>query len=139
LWAIDANGGTAHQLADRFGAAPDLSPDDERVVFRSVSQADRLRSVLVTCHLPACTDMSDVPVDSTVHRWTPDGRDIAYVDRAAPYNITIRSADGKTRQLTSFPDDAEITSFAWSSDGKKLAVARVFTSSDIVMFTGLRP
>lgn len=82
--------------------------------------------------------MDGILVDSEVYRWTPDGRNIAYVERNAPYNITIRSLDGSmTRQLTTFPDDAEITDFAWSADGKRLAVARVFTSSDVVMFKGL--
>lgn len=65
---------------------------------------------------------------------------MAYVDYDAPFNIAVRSLDNSpTRQLTSFPEDAEISDFAWSPDGKRLAVARIFTSSDVVMFKSVKP
>jgi hypothetical protein len=41
-------------------------------------------------------------------------------------------------QLTHFNDDRIITDFAWSRDGKRLAVARSRVTSDIVLFKGLR-
>ena len=137
-WVMDASGGAPRQLVDRFAGYVDISSDDRRLIFRSISSASRDDSSLVVCDLPSCSRLTELPVDSEVYRWTPDGRNIAYVDRTLPYNITIQSLDGSARrQLTSFPDDAEITDFAWSADGKRLAVARVFTSSDVVMFTGL--
>ena len=36
-------------------------------------------------------------------------------------------------------EDADISDFAWSADGKRVAVARVFTSSAVVMFRGTKP
>lgn len=138
VWSVDADGGEAHQLVNRFAGAVDISSDDRRVMFRSISAKSSSVSTLVACDLPACTNMIEVDEDALSYRWTPDGRDIAFVDRAAPFNITVRSVDGSMkRQLTNFPSDAEITDFAWSTDGKRLAVARVFTSSDVVMLTGL--
>jgi hypothetical protein len=48
------------------------------------------------------------------------------IDGRAPYPLT-QFADGRT-----------ITDFAWSHDGKRLAIARSLTTNDIVLFEGLR-
>jgi len=46
---------------------------------------------------------------------------------------------GSPRQLTHFTaGGATIEDFAWSRDGKQLAVSRVMTTSDIVVFKGLK-
>jgi hypothetical protein len=47
--------------------------------------------------------------------------------------------DGKPpRQLTHFTDDRQIADAAWSRDGKRLAIARTTTTTDIVLFRGLK-
>jgi Tol biopolymer transport system component len=70
----------------------------------------------------------------------PDGRSIAYARSNAPgENIWIQPLDGSApRQLTLFTDDRFILDFAWSRDGKRLAIARVTTINDIVLFRGLK-
>ena len=45
---------------------------------------------------------------------------------------------GAPRQLTRFTDRRPIESFAWSRDGKRLAIARVTVTNDIVLFEGLK-
>jgi hypothetical protein len=46
--------------------------------------------------------------------------------------------DGKPpRQLTHFTDGRPIGTFAWSRDGKRLAIGRLTVTNDIVLFTGL--
>jgi Tol biopolymer transport system component len=68
--------------------------------------------------------------------WTPDGRGVAYVDEAGS-NIWIQRLDGgRPSQLTHF-NDGMIFAFAWSRDGKRLAVLRGTVSNDIVLFKGL--
>jgi Tol biopolymer transport system component len=48
--------------------------------------------------------------------------------------------DGSTaRQLTHFAADRTINDYAWSRDGKRLAVTRQSIGNDIVLFRGLRP
>lgn len=140
LWALDANAQTARALTTRYvgttGAA--FSPDDRRLAFNA--RASDNSPILTICDMPSCTNQLDVPIPARWATWTPDGRSVAYTLRDDPFNIFVRSLDtGTTRQLTSFPDDAEITDFAWSADGKRLAVARVFTSSDVVMFKRTQP
>jgi Tol biopolymer transport system component len=71
-------------------------------------------------------------------RWMPDGRAIAYRD-ATQANLWVQPLDGKPpHQLTHFTDGRAIVDFAWSRDGKRLAVARSTTSNDIVLFKGLK-
>jgi Tol biopolymer transport system component len=48
-------------------------------------------------------------------------------------NIFVQPVDGSPgRQVTNFTSDS-INSFAWSHDGKTLAVVRVHNTSDIVL------
>ena len=60
--------------------------------------------------------------------------------------LVMEFLEGETRQqrltrgalLTHFPNDArQIADFAWSADGKRIAVARSTSSSNIVLFRGL--
>ena len=68
-------------------------------------------------------------------RWTPDGQSIAYVDTNGS-NIWSQPLDGgPPRQITHF-SDRQVASFAWSRDGKRLAVARTTTTNDIVLLRG---
>jgi serine/threonine protein kinase/Tol biopolymer transport system component len=67
----------------------------------------------------------------------PDIRSLAYVD-ASGTNVWIQPIDGGSpRQVTNFTDRT-IRNFAWSPDGKQLAVTRSVTTSDIVLLKGLR-
>jgi serine/threonine protein kinase/Tol biopolymer transport system component len=66
--------------------------------------------------------------------FTPDGKSVAYrvVDNGTD-NIWMQPVDGsKGRQVTNFTTD-HIRSFAWSPDGKTLAVVRGHLVSDVVL------
>jgi TolB protein len=63
--------------------------------------------------------------------WTPDGRAIAYLSGR---NIWTQPVDGgRPSQLSHFSDDKAIGDFAWSHDGKQLAVTRTTSRADIVL------
>ena len=69
-------------------------------------------------------------------KWTPDSTGFLFVT-GTPQNLWVESLDGKpTRQLTHFTDDRQIADAAWSRDGKRLAIARTTTTTDIVLFKG---
>ena len=68
-------------------------------------------------------------------RWTPDGRALAYVDNRNPSIINIQPVDGgSVKQVTDFAPDW-IFSFAWSDDGKQLAVAHGSLTNDVILIS----
>ena len=70
--------------------------------------------------------------------WTVDGRALTYIDtKDGVSNIWAQPIDGSAkRQLTNFTSDL-IFFYAWSRDGKKLAVARGSKTSDVVLITDM--
>jgi Tol biopolymer transport system component/class 3 adenylate cyclase len=68
--------------------------------------------------------------------WSPDGHSLTYVDtRNGVSNIWGQNLTSEVpEQLTHFTSD-RIFSYAWSRDGKQLAVARGTETSDIVEIT----
>ena len=74
-----------------------------------------------------------VDVASNYLRWTPDGRSLAFVDDRKPSAIIAQPIDGGSpRQLADFKPD-HIFSFAWSHDGKQLAVAHGTLTHDVIL------
>jgi Tol biopolymer transport system component len=137
-WIVSIDGGEPVQVTTTFAGEGtlDISPDSKAIVFNS--RDDQGRPIIAVCDLPACTSRRSLPFSPGRLRWTPDGRGIAYHDLATR-NIWIQSLDSSDRrQLTRFTDDREIADFAWSHDGKRLAISRVSVSNDIVLFRGLK-
>ena len=134
---VSIDGGTPTEFLHEFATGISLSADGRSMLFGSPS---RNELQLVICDLPDCTTRRTViaPAGGTQFRWAPDGRSIAYRDRTRQ-NLWIQPLDsGPPRQLTHFPADRFINDFAWSRDGKRLAVARSVVTSDIVLFKGLK-
>jgi eukaryotic-like serine/threonine-protein kinase len=70
-------------------------------------------------------------------RWTPDGQALAFLlEEGGIRNLWIQPlSGGPPRQLT---HSGQVVSFAWSPDGKQLAVTRAHGSSDVVLFSNFR-
>jgi len=137
LWSVSIDGGPPAQLGDMFAYYPDVSPDGKSVAFG----ASNTRGELGICDLPACTALRSVktPEGGPISRWTPDGKGIAFYDVGRGGNLWVQPLDGSARrQLTHFADNRIIGYFAWSHDGKRLAIARYTVTNDIVLFKGLR-
>ncbi len=135
--AIDDTGDAREITSDRVrnGGAM-VSPDGKWIAYTALD--DQKRPVVGLCDLPACTSKRTLPFGSV---WTPDSKGFAYVDPRTRSDLWIQPLDGGApRQLTRFPPDGqEIWSFAWSADGRRLAVARASITNNIVLLRGLRP
>ena len=72
-------------------------------------------------------------------RWTTDGRALTYIDtREGVSNLWNQPlADGPPKQLTNFQSET-ISSFAWSRDGKRLALVRGVINNDVVLISNFR-
>jgi serine/threonine protein kinase/dipeptidyl aminopeptidase/acylaminoacyl peptidase len=67
-------------------------------------------------------------------QFTPDGKSVAYaIDDRGADQIWVQPLDGgKGREITNFPSQ-QIGDFAWSFDGKHLAVIRSQSSADVIL------
>jgi eukaryotic-like serine/threonine-protein kinase len=139
LWTTPIDGGPPTVLSNTFAFSPDVSADGESIVFLTLDE--QRRPIPMVCELPACSPRRiAVPANfGAPVRWMPGGQSIAYVDHTSPLNLWAQSLDGgPPRQLTHFTDGRRITDFAWSRDGKRLAIALATTTNDIVLFKGLK-
>jgi len=70
--------------------------------------------------------------------WTRDGRAVTYADvKDGVWNLWNQPIDGAPpKALTNFTSD-QIFSFGWSTDGKRLAIARGTVTNDVVLVSNL--
>jgi serine/threonine protein kinase/Tol biopolymer transport system component len=140
-WMVPIEGGQPTQIVNDFAGfnSVDVFPDGRRLSFISSVAQNQFR--ISICDLPSCTNRIDKSLPQNfvyqMLRVTPDGTALAYVATDL-HNIWLAPlAGGPPRQLTHFTDRT-IANFAWSRDGKRLAIARTTTTNDIVLFKGLR-
>jgi hypothetical protein len=137
LWHVPTEGGSASQMLDTvvgINSYSDLSPDGRMVIFAA-------GNAWMSCEVPACADRKAVaPVRGLKPRWMADGRSFTYIDSFDPSsNLCVQPLDGSApRQLTHFTDGKMIGHYAWSRDGRQLAISRATQSSDIVLLRGLK-
>ncbi|HEX8880688.1 MAG TPA: hypothetical protein VF749_11695, partial [Candidatus Acidoferrum sp.] len=83
---------------------------------------------------PLYSHNADLRADGTRLRFTPDGKSLAYIvsERGVSNLWAMPLAGGKPKQLTDFKSDV-IFDFAWSRDGKLLALSRGQVSRDVVL------
>lgn len=85
------------------------------------------------------TGLLELAERSSLVKWTPDGRAIAYIvtDKEVS-NIWAQPLDGgPSKQLTNFQSE-RIFNFAWSRDGRQLALSRGVANRDVVLITGFK-
>ena len=140
VWTVSLDGGMPTQLFDGLAVTPHVSPSGTLLVYGTPDAQNR--PSVVVCDFPACTArrtlMAPVNLAAVGLKWMPDSRTVAYIDTTLS-NLWGLPIDRTTPyQLTKFTDGRTITDFAWSRDGKRLAVSRSVTTNDIVLFKGLR-
>jgi Tol biopolymer transport system component len=145
VWKVPIDGGTPIRLSSGNSFAPTVSPDGKLVAFRS--NIPGLRSpktpwapgflVVVSSDggAPLHTLESDPRAGGAI-RFTPDGQALSYsVIEHGISNLWAQPVSGGApRQLTDFKTDL-IFDYAWSRDGRQLALARGQVSRDVVLLT----
>ena len=141
---LDRESGQMRTLYDGDAWFPRISPDGRHVAFLyRAAEGSRVAGGLRIGIVPAAGGLLEKSIELPASaagnlnlRWTPDGRSVAYIDgRGNTENIWLQPVSGgKPKQLTHF-SDGDVFNFAWSRDGKMLALARGASSSDAVLFT----
>lgn len=144
VWRIPADGsGEPVQLTDKISISPTVSPDSKLVAYyyREDENAPwRIAVAPLEGGEPLKTfDFSRSFSTASLLRWTPDGRALAYpITRNGVSNIFAQPLDGGApKQLTDFKAD-RIFSFAFSRDGKQIALSRGTQTSDVVLIKDFR-
>jgi eukaryotic-like serine/threonine-protein kinase len=142
---VPINGGTASQVSDlpaSHGFA--LSPDGRFVGFSTFQHMgdhkDRLAIVSLDSSAPArIIDFQQEPESGAV-AFTPDSKSVAYsIRRAGVDNLWLQPLDGfPGRQITNFTSEHIGSAFAWSPDGRELAIVRGHDDSDVVLIRDSR-
>jgi len=141
LWKISVDGGQPQKILDEMSIGAEVSPDAKflayttrddktkraRLVFRRYEDLSHIRSV----DLPVATDL--------VWRWSPDSRTVVYVDSSAGASNLWRLPveQGVATRITDFKSD-NISYFAYSRDGKQLAMSRGNITRNAVMISDER-
>ena len=140
-WRIPIDGGTPQQLTKKDGGPAILSPDGKFIFYyyRENVEGAQAKIEIVPSSGGEPTTILNAPKFSRAAGWSPDGKSIIYEkDENNVSNLWSISLDGgKERQLTNWPSE-QIFWFAWSRDGKQLAVARGHLSFDLLLIKDFR-
>jgi Tol biopolymer transport system component/DNA-binding winged helix-turn-helix (wHTH) protein len=138
---IGIDGGEPHQLSEEQSFAPVFSPDGTQIACLYPGGADSPFRISIA---PATGGLSLKSISTPKGtarqlRWTPDGKAFLYpVSHRGVTNLWMQTIEGgEPKQITNFTSDL-ILSFDVSRDGKQLVLSRGTTSSDVVLFSGIK-
>jgi Tol biopolymer transport system component len=139
IWKISIDGGTPVQVSKKLATSPAISPDGKLIACR-YREADLspFRLGLIDLTTGATVKVIDIgPNDGTLD-WSVDGRSVLFLQkRNGISNIWSQPIDGGApKQLTFFKSDLTFA-FAFSKDGKSLALSRGTVSNDVVLIADL--
>jgi len=129
---------------------PQVSPDGKRIAYLAWPSAPEesagkpstskpLQLKIIPAEGGAPLRQLDSPVSAGGPRWSPDGDAVDYIlTRNGVSNIWRQKLrGGALKQITNFPSGL-IFDFAWSRDGKQLALTRGSLSSDVILISNFR-
>ncbi len=140
LWKVSIEGGEPVKITDEYSLYPSISRDGKLIAFFGLDpQSQRYRPAVLSIDGGKITLPSGFPPDARYVRWSPDGHGLTYVlTRNGVGNLWTQTLDGgKPRQLSRFTAE-QIFDYAWSGDGKQLAVSRGTVNSDVVLISNFR-
>jgi serine/threonine protein kinase/Tol biopolymer transport system component len=144
LWRVPVTGGDPAKVSDDdlTIAESGISPDGRSILVWFVQTTNnRLRWAALSTENGAHAKEFDLPTTANwgIVSWAPGGKGVAYIDtRNGVSNIWVLPLGTmKAYQLTHF-DSEVITGFAWSKDGRDLALVRGEGTSDVVLLTEVK-
>jgi eukaryotic-like serine/threonine-protein kinase len=143
LWRLSLEGGSPEQLTNYASTYPSISPDGKQIAFDDYADhhTNKIGVIPFAGGQPIKTfdySASSVP-GYPIIRWSQNGRALNYIrDRGDVSNIWAQPIEGgRPEQITDF-SAGQIFSFAWSKDGRRLALARGSQTSDVVLIRNLQ-
>jgi serine/threonine protein kinase len=139
IWKIPIDGGVPLQLTDRSAKNPVISPDGKQFACSYWDEQVDTRYLIAIIPIEGGTPVKTFDLPTGMVRWSSDGRALTYIDtQGNASNIWSQPlAGGPPRQLTDWKSD-RIFYFAWSPDGKQLALTRGVVTNDVVLISDAR-
>ena len=150
LWKVSIDGGAEASIegGNSTSGSAVISPDGTKIAYIDAGSRGHYSRIVVipfeggppiaSIDFP---EREDNPGGGAlgIIQWTVDGRAIAFVrDVKGQSNIwTLPLDGGAPKQLTHYKD-LGIRTFAWSRDGKKLALSRGSSTRDVVLIKNFR-
>jgi Tol biopolymer transport system component len=147
IFKISIDGGTPVELARGTRFDPPVSPDGRLIAYeRTVGQGASAKSKIVVQSLEDGAILNEIEADPVKFHhlgWTPDSHALTYVQNTtgSTQNLYMQPvAGGAPVQLTHFDSEpGVVAAYAWSRDGRKLAITRArYNDTDVVMFSGFK-
>ena len=148
IFKVPIDGGASVELAHGNVISPIVSPDGAHFAYgKFEGHGSGTKSKLVVQKLDGGAPLQEIELPATYTwkklGWTPDGRALTYVHNTTgnTQNLYMQPlAGGAPVQLTHFNEEPRsLVAYAWSRDGKKIAITRGrFNDSDVVMFSGYK-
>ncbi|HKW61685.1 MAG TPA: protein kinase [Candidatus Acidoferrum sp.] len=139
LYRMDLGGGPSVPLSDvlMLGGA-DYSPDGTRILAAFLDpKTGKIKGYVLPASGGAPLFVSDPPptIDAAgIIGWTPDSRGMtALDDRSGAPNLWILHFDHSPAKQLTHLFKSEIHEFAWSPDGKRIALSRGPTEQNVVL------
>jgi len=144
LFRAPLSGGSGHALTAAGAASgTDVSSDGKLILYRYqelVNGVFGLFAGVIRSADGVRTKSFRLPIGATDLRWSPDSTGFQYgLTREGAGNIWEQPiAGGPPRQVTHFPPGEDIRGFAWSKDGKQVAVVRGHVNSNVIVISDFR-
>jgi Tol biopolymer transport system component len=148
IFKLPVDGGPPVELARGTAFSPLVSPNGKTIAYgKPEGQGASTRWKIIVQKLDDGTIVEDFDLGPKYEwsklAWTPDGKGLTLVRNTTAgvqnlYMISLKG--GKEVQLTHFDSEPGLlVAYAWSPDGKKLAITRArYNDSDVVMFSGFQ-
>jgi eukaryotic-like serine/threonine-protein kinase len=143
IWKVSIDGGGPIKLIEKPSAGyARVSPNGKLLAYHFIDEATKRSKITITSFDDdAPIKTFDMPVTGDIvfqwaFQWAHDGNALVYIDtRKGVSNLWSQPLDGSApKQITDFKSDL-IYRFAYSPDGKQLALARGNVSRDAVMIS----
>jgi TolB protein len=140
MWRVGLDGGAPEQVTRKETGSAFLSPDGGLLLYYYRESPDAHAKIEIA---PSAggdpVRVLDSPDDTHHAGWSPDGRSVVVMkDTDNASNLWALPLDGgKPRQLTDWKSD-RIFWFAWSRDGRQLAVTRDTRRDQLILIQNFR-
>jgi TolB protein len=136
LGKVSIDGGEVQEIRPRGCNFPKVSPDGRTVACDNLTEAYHLTLSIFPID-------GGEPIRSFVPmlddwQWAADSQSLIFVDHTSGFSNLFRAslANGSRKPLTNFKSD-RIFAYAFSKDGKKIAMLRGSLSSEVIMISNV--